>query len=130
MLRPPPLVALPAFPATGATAFFAIAVTLAWWNGVDIAPLVDGPEIAKGELWRLVTSALPHANLLHLLFNLMWLWTLGTVLERELRSWPVVGLFVFLAAGSSAAEYALFRGGVGLSGVVYGLWAMLYVLSK
>lgn len=130
MVRPPSIVEVPAYPATGATAFFAVAVTLAWWNGRDISPLVDSPAIARGEVWRLLTSALPHVNVLHLLFNLMWLWSLGTIVERVFGSWRIVALYAFLAVGSSAAEYALFRGGVGLSGVVYGLWAMLYVLSK
>jgi len=33
------------------------------------------------------------------------------------------------AVGSSAAEFALFQGGIGLSGVGYGLFGLLWVLS-
>ncbi len=39
-------------------------------------------------------------------------------------------IVLFLAVGSSAAEWAVFSGGVGLSGVGYGLFGMLWVLSK
>jgi GlpG protein len=78
----------------------------------------------------LVTSALPHLDIIHLVFNLYWLWVFGTLVEGILGWWRTAGLLLLFAAGSAAAEYALFEGGVGLSGVGYGLFGLLLVLSR
>jgi GlpG protein len=82
------------------------------------------------EPWRLLTSALPHVGILHLVFNLYWLWVFGSRIEEEWGHARTFGLFAALAIGSGAAEYALFSGGVGLSGVGYGLFGMLWVAGQ
>jgi membrane associated rhomboid family serine protease/Tfp pilus assembly protein PilF len=89
-----------------------------------------GPTAFHGEPWRLLTSVLPHVNALHLLFNVYWLWVFGTLLEEVLGHARLLGLIVLFAAGPMAAEYAVFSGGVGLSGVGYGLFGLLWVLSS
>src|SRR5207253_2758605 len=82
------------------------------------------------EPWRLVTSMLPHVSLPHLVFNLYWLWVFGTFLEKSFGALRFLGIVVLFAAGSSAAEWALEGSGVGLSGVGYGLFAMLRALRR
>jgi membrane associated rhomboid family serine protease len=89
----------------------------------------DG-NVRRGELWRLVTSALPHGDLFHLMFNAYWIWAFGTLVEDVFGHVKTAALFVLLALGSGAAEYALLTGGIGLSGVGYGLFGMLWVLSR
>jgi tetratricopeptide (TPR) repeat protein len=42
----------------------------------------------------------------------------------------VLLIFLLLASGSSLFDFALTHGGVGLSGVVYGLWALVWVLER
>jgi membrane associated rhomboid family serine protease len=111
-------------------AAIAIAVTIAWRTGQDISPLVENAEIRRGELWRLLTSAFPHVNPLHLLFNLYWLWQFGRPVEQAFGHAKTALLLALFAIGSAAFEYALVRGGVGLSGVVYGLFGLLWVLSR
>jgi len=108
----------------------AVFVTALDKTGRSIDKLVMTVRAFEGEPWRLVTSALPHGNALHLLFNIAWIWTLGTLLEERFGAVRLLGLMVLLAAGSEAAEYAFFRGGIGLSGVVYGLYGLLWVLSR
>jgi membrane associated rhomboid family serine protease len=83
-----------------------------------------------GQPWRLWTSALPHVNVLHLAFDLYWFWVFGTLVEEAFGPLVTLGLYVVLAGGSAAAEFAVFQGGVGLSGVGYGLFAFLWVLSR
>jgi GlpG protein len=83
-----------------------------------------------GQPWRLITSALLHLDLFHLAFNLYWLWVFGTLMEEVFGHWKTAALMLFLAAGSSAAEYAVMIGGVGLSGVGYGLFGALWVLGR
>lgn len=129
MRRAPSLRLLPKYPATGGLAVLAAAVTLLWWTGRDVTPLVVGPQISHGEPWRLLTSVLPHADPIHLLFNLYWLWAFGTLIEDVWGSFRTLCVFLVLAVGSSAAEFALGVGGIGLSGVGYGLFGLLWVLT-
>ena len=57
--------------------------------------MFDMPSIQAGQVWRLVTPVFLHADLgsnpLHLLFNMLMLFDLGTLVERRLGSWRVCG---------------------------------------
>jgi membrane associated rhomboid family serine protease len=108
----------------------AIAATAVYWSkAVDVSFLMNDPHVAHGQLWRLFTSTLLHADFLHLLFNLFWTWTFGTLVERVYGPVVTAAILLTLAVSSSAFEYALFDGGIGLSGVGYGLFGLLWVLS-
>jgi membrane associated rhomboid family serine protease len=132
----PPLGRLPAYPVTGGIGLLATVVTLLTASGKwDLARFEMSPRAFSGEPWRLVVSALPHVldfsrmDILHLPMNLYWLWVFGTLIEDVFGHVKTLALVLLLAAGSAAAEYALFRGGIGLSGVGYGLFALLWVLA-
>jgi membrane associated rhomboid family serine protease len=132
MRPPPPLSDIGRFPVVGGTALLALAATVAWKakTNLDVDALTEGPEIALGEYWRLVTSILLHVSPFHLIFNLYWLWVLGSLLESIFGHFKMLAIIVMLAVGSGAAEYAFLRGGVGLSGVGYGLVGLLWILSR
>ncbi|HZF49122.1 MAG TPA: rhomboid family intramembrane serine protease [Polyangiaceae bacterium] len=131
MRSPPPITNFIAYPVTAGIGLLAIAVTgLDLLGGRSIAALTMGVEAFGGEPWRLVTSVLPHGGALHLLFNVYWLWVLGTLVEEVFGHARMLLLLVLFAAGSAAAEFAIFEGGIGLSGVVYGLVGLSYVLSR
>jgi membrane associated rhomboid family serine protease len=84
---------------------------------------LDAPDVANGEVYRLVTAGFLHAGLFHLLFNMYALWILGTLLE------PAVGrvrflliYFVSLLSGSFGALLVTPDARtVGASGAVFGL---------
>ena len=118
------------YPVTTGTVLLATAATIAWWMDVDMSALLETGDVRRGQVWRFVTSALLHADALHLIFNLYWLWAFGTLVEATFGHVRTALLLVFLAFASGAASYALEDGGVGLSGVGYGLFAMLWVLSR
>jgi len=101
-----------------------------WWFGVSAGALVMTHEWWPAQPWRLLTSALPHGGVLHLVFNLYWLWAFGTFIEQRLGHLKTGGMLVIFAAGSAAAEFAFLEGGVGLSGVGYGLFGFLWVASR
>jgi membrane associated rhomboid family serine protease len=122
--------AFPDYPVIAATAVLAAAVTVALGLDRDISFLLDSPLVRRGQLWRLITSALAHDGPMHILFNVYWLWIFGTTVERAFGPARTLGLMLLLAYGSGALEYAFFAGGVGLSGVVYGLLGFLWVLSR
>ena len=131
MRQPPPYTALPRYPVTGGTILLAIGVTLAWQLGkVDVSALQTSALIQRGQAWRLLTATLPHVGLWHLLFNCYWTWAFGTLLEGAWGPLATAGTFALLGAGSMAAEFAVLDGGVGLSGVGYGLFGLLWVLGR
>jgi membrane associated rhomboid family serine protease len=118
------------YPVTGGISMLAIGITLAWMDHFSIDPLVMNGILFFREPWRLVTTILPHMGFLHLAFDVYWFWAIGTLMERRFGHARMALIVLFLAVGSSAAEWAVFSGGVGLSGVGYGLFGMLWVLSK
>jgi membrane associated rhomboid family serine protease len=129
--KPPPLTELPRFPATGGTALLALATSLGGFAHPDrIDHFIADGRALHGEPWRFFTAVLPHGGVLHLAFNLYWLWVFGTLIEEKLGHFRTLALFLLFAAGSVAAEYALFATGVGLSGIGYGLFGMLWMLSR
>ena len=129
-MRPPPSPAdFLKYPIIVGVGALAAVVMFAWHSGKDISPLFMDYRVWHGEPWRLLTSALPHVDLLHLLFNLYWLWVFGSAVEAAFGPLRTAAIILFFAGGSAAAEYAIFEGGVGLSGVGYGLFGLLWVLS-
>ena len=108
----------------------ATAASVAWWAGTDVSRLLADPNIGRGEVWRLLTCTFLHKDVFHLLFNLYWLVVLGITVESALGWRNMLWISLLLAFGSSAAEYALLEGGVGLSGGGYGLFGLIWVLSR
>jgi membrane associated rhomboid family serine protease len=131
MRRPPKIAGFYRYPVVAGTALIATGVTIAsWTKSFDISPLLENAMVRHGELWRLVTSMFPHVDALHLIFNIYWVWVFGTLVEEVYGHAKTAALIVLLAFGSGAFEFAFSTGGVGLSGVGYGLFGLLWVLSK
>lgn len=86
---------------------------------------LNGPDVANGEIWRIVTSGFLHYGFLHLLFNMYALYILGQILE------PAIGrlrfaliYFVALLCGSVGALIVSPNAlTAGASGAVFGLMA-------
>ena len=130
MRPPPPVKDFQRYPVVSGTILLAIVATLAWWSNKNVDFLLADGGIRRWQLWRLITSALLHANMLHLVFDLYWTWVFGTLVEQRFGSLRTLALFAWLAIVSSGTQYALAEGGVGLSGVAYGLFGLLWVLSR
>ena len=107
-----------------------IAITIAWWSKIDVSALFETAEIRRGELWRLLSSTLLHVNFLHLAFNVYWLLLFGALIERKFGHAKTAILLIFFAVASSSFDFAFSQGGVGLSGVVYGLFGLLWILAR
>ena len=89
------------------------------------------PEILEGEIWRLITPIFIHFGLIHILFNSLWMYDLGGVIELRQGS-PRLGLLIgVIAILSNLAQFYWDGPGFGgLSGVVYGLLAYIWVQGK
>src|SRR5260221_13657943 len=97
---------------------------------MDISPFFDTAMIRRGELWRLVTSMFPPAGILHLAFNIYWLWAFGTLIEEEFGHLKTAGLILLFAICFGAWEFSLLNGGIGLFGVGYGLFGLIWAVSR
>ncbi len=85
-------------------------------------------QIGQGEVWRLVTPAFLHANLLHILFNLLWFVFLGGQIESRIGFWKFFIFIALVAAISNTAQYLVSGPNfLGLSGVVLGMAGFIYV---
>lgn len=118
------------YPVVGGIAILSVATTLAWWAKLNVEPLFPSAMIRRGELWRLITCMLPHGGVLHLAFNIYWLWVFGTLIEEIYGHARTLALILLFALGSGALEFTFAAGGIGLSGVGYGLFGLLWVLSR
>jgi membrane associated rhomboid family serine protease len=86
-----------------------------------------GPLITGGDWWRLFTATFLHAGILHLLFNMFALVSIGSLIERVFGHIPFLILY-FLAgvSGSIASVYwHPLTVGVGASGAIFGLYGGL-----
>lgn len=94
-------------------------------------------QIWLGQPWRPFTATLMHANLLHAAFNVYWFLIFGPILEKTLGSLRYLAAVILLGYASMMLEYVIGSYNrldpvmiVGLSGVVYGMFGMLYVGRK
>ena len=87
--------------------------------------LLDSPWI----FIRTLTPALLHFGAVHLVFNLLWLWYFGRMIEPVLGWWRMLALVLLAAFGGNMAQYLWSGNGMfgGMSGVVYGLLGFIWM---
>lgn len=87
-------------------------------------------EVRHGELWRLFTPMLLHLSVLHIVFNTIAIWILGSLIERAWSPLRLVWLVLIIAPIAHIVQF--YVGGPqfgGISGVVYGLFGYLWINS-
>ncbi|PVV04396.1 hypothetical protein BB560_001106 [Smittium megazygosporum] len=63
----------------------------------------------QGRFWTAITSEFSHANLTHLLFNSIALYSFGPTLAALLGTGPFLTFYLLSCAGASAASYLYFK---------------------
>ncbi len=98
-------------------------------EGRDLLRLLELDRgLGNGEWWRLVSPVLVHGSLLHLAFNMYFLYLVGPLVEQVYGSARFLLLYVLTAATASVASFLLGPGpSVGASGALFGLCGVLLV---
>ncbi|HZS96233.1 MAG TPA: rhomboid family intramembrane serine protease [Terriglobales bacterium] len=82
-----------------------------------------GPYTMGGQPWRLLTSMFLHIGLLHILFNMWFLWNLGEWCESLFGHWTFAAVYFISGIGASVASVWWRPVGVsaGASGAIFGI---------
>jgi membrane associated rhomboid family serine protease len=93
---------------------------------------LDWLPLSWHQPWRLVTPMLLHFNLLHVLFNLLWLGILGALIElhhgtRQLAAFTLLASALPNILQLEMAQNPMFGG---MSGVVYGLFGLVWMRAR
>lgn len=107
------------------------------WSGLN-GILAFNPIVAATEPWRFFTTSFAHAGFLHLLFNMLMLYLIGSAVERASGHWRFAALYFLSALGGSVAVViwtlvqpeSLTAWTVGASGALYGLFGAVFVEQK
>ena len=98
-------------------------------------------NLKRGEIWRAVTPIFLHGGMIHLAFNMIWLFRLGSIVETKFGATRYLLMVLFFAAFTSVSNVAapmepewladlLGSGpGIGMSGVGYGLFGFVWMQS-
>ncbi|MDB5351070.1 MAG: putative rane protein [Planctomycetota bacterium] len=110
----------------------AIPIAVPKWRSTGLA------AVKRGQLWRLITPIFLHFGVMHLVFNMLWLYQLGGLIELRKGHLAMAALVLVSALVSNLGEYFwdLQRHGAdypirfgGMSGVVYALFGYCWMKS-
>src|SRR5919201_1362084 len=94
--------------------------------------ILYGPAVANGDWWRLITCAFLHASLIHIAFNMYFLWFVGEAVEAVLGRARF--LLVYLVSGLAGSAGALVINpqmfAVGASGAIFGILGAALILER
>ena len=88
--------------------------------------------VADGEWWRIVTAGFLHAGILHLAFNMYFLWFLGNLMEPEIGKLRFGAIYLVSLLGGSFGALLLTPNSftVGASGAVFGLMGAAIIAMR
>lgn len=92
------------------------------WAALERWGHISPMKVLGGAYWGYITSAFVHQDLVHLVFNVYWMWILGAALERSVGPLRWLAFFVTSAWVSSGVQALTGDMGIGMSGVGYALF--------
>jgi rhomboid protease GluP len=114
---------------------FVFALMLA--NGISpVDPTTDdlirwganfGPLTLGGQYWRTLSAGFLHIGIVHILFNMWCLWSLGNLAERLLGGFNTFAIYLITGFGASLLSLCWdpFRVSAGASGPIFGIAGVL-----
>ena len=110
-----------------------IAFFAAQYKAFDLTRFRSFPwRVADGEVWRLLTCTFLHGSIFHILFNTTLFFRFSSVIDQWLGPWGALLAYGLFASSSNAMQLLVSGGNsvIGASGVVYGLFGLLWVMSR
>lgn len=103
-------------------------------NALYIADPATGGFVAinSGQVWRLITPIFLHFSLMHIVFNMLWIWDLGRMVEWRRGALFLAAFVLIVGIASNLVEYAMTKWPQfgGMSAVIYGLLGFVWMQSK
>ncbi|MFN3151750.1 rhomboid family intramembrane serine protease [Bremerella sp.] len=110
-------------------------------DGVEVeTPIADGDlltlQYGRGlRPWQWITGHFLHADFLHLLGNMLWLWTFGLIVEGKIGWRKFLAVYIGIAVVEGFMEQTLMLGmdpapwnfSVGASSIIFGIMAMAMI---
>lgn len=93
------------------------------------APMFE--KLKQGEYWRLISPAFLHSDILHILFNMIWLIVLGKQLEQRLGMGRYLLFILLTGVFSNTAQYLM--GGsnfIGFSGIICAMLTFVWARQR
>ena len=97
------------------------------WYRIGHLGAIDPIQVWNGRYYFLITSIFAHGSIAHIVFNMLWLVQMGTILEMTLKPWQYALFIVGAAVAGSCAEMAIGSEGIGMSGVVYAMFGLMWM---
>jgi membrane associated rhomboid family serine protease len=100
-------------------------------RGLYLHWLLFGPFVEHGGWYRLVTAMFLHGFLLHIVFNMVALWFIGSPVEQYLGAARYLGLYFVsgLAGSAGALLQAPLVPTVGASGAIFGILGAMMIIE-
>src|SRR5437899_4465120 len=76
---------------------------------------LDSQAVCNGQVWRLLTNAFMHADPMHILFNMLFLWWFGTDVEDLYGPVEFLTFYLTAAVVAGLAFVAAWKAGLGNS---------------
>lgn len=86
--------------------------------------------VLQGEWWRLITCCFIHIGIIHILFNMWALYSIGIFLERMIGSWRFAFAYTIagLAGSMNSIIFHYATPSAGASGAIFGMFGLFLAL--
>lgn len=96
---------------------------------IAVAPLFE--KISQGEVWRLFTPCLLHNDILHILFNVLWLILLGKQIEQRLGTARYIFFIFVTGIFSNTCQYLMSGSNfIGFSGILCAMLTFIWMRQR
>ena len=92
---------------------------------LNVLGLVPSAFLGRGFIWQIVTYMFFHGSILHILFNMLFLWMMGSEIERLWGSREFLKYYMVTGVGAGLVNVLVQPGSsvptIGASGAIFGL---------